>query len=38
MAAGNYALTPKGKIKRPSIEMLCKWVLEARNMIPGDDF
>lgn len=36
MEVGNSALTPGGKIKRPSIEMLCKWVLGAWNMIPGD--
>lgn len=36
MAAGNYALTPGGKIKRPPIKMLCEWVLEAWNMIPRD--
>uniref|UniRef100_A0A6B0UZR7 Putative pogo transposable element n=1 Tax=Ixodes ricinus TaxID=34613 RepID=A0A6B0UZR7_IXORI len=36
MAAGNYVLTPGGKIKRPSIEMLCEWILEAWKMIPAE--
>lgn len=33
MAEGEHALTPGGKIKRPSVELLCSWVSEAWGMI-----
>lgn len=36
MADGNHNLTPTGKIRRPSIDMLCGWILEAWSEIPGD--
>lgn len=29
MADGNHNLTPAGKIRRPSIAMLCGWILQA---------
>lgn len=34
MAEGNHDLTPAGKIRRPSIDMLCRWILEAWSVIP----
>lgn len=33
MAEGEHAPTPGGKIKRPSVELLCSWVSEAWGMI-----
>jgi hypothetical protein len=33
MAAGGRDLTLAGKIKRPSLELLCHWILGAWNMI-----
>lgn len=36
MADRNHNLTPTGKIRRPSIDMLCGWILEAWSEIPGD--
>jgi hypothetical protein len=33
MAAGGHDLTLAGKIKRPSLELLCDWILRAWNMI-----
>ncbi|KAH7978622.1 hypothetical protein HPB49_006154 [Dermacentor silvarum] len=29
MAAGQHDLTPSGKIRRPSVEVLCSWIVEA---------
>lgn len=34
MADGNHELTPGEKIKRPSIEQLCKWIKAAWDEIP----
>nr|XP_054928945.1 uncharacterized protein LOC129385819 [Dermacentor andersoni] len=36
MAAGNHDLTPAGKIRRPTIDMLCRWILEAWSVIPSE--
>jgi hypothetical protein len=36
MAAGGHDLTPAGKIRRPSLELLCDWILRAWNMISPD--
>jgi hypothetical protein len=33
MAARGHDQTPVGKIKRPSLELLCDWILRAWNMI-----
>lgn len=33
MAEGDHAMTPGGKIKKPSVEILCSWVIEAWSMI-----
>ena len=33
MANGDHQLTPSGKIKRPSIEVLCAWVINSLNLI-----
>lgn len=33
MAEGDHAMTPGGKIKKPSVELLCAWVMEAWAMI-----
>ena len=29
LLAGNHALTPSGKIKKPSVQLLCEWILQA---------
>lgn len=36
MAQGGHTLTPTGKIKRPSVELVCSWVLEAWRSLPDD--
>uniref|UniRef100_A0A1E1X208 Putative pogo transposable element n=1 Tax=Amblyomma aureolatum TaxID=187763 RepID=A0A1E1X208_9ACAR len=36
MAAGNHDLTPAGKIRRPTIDMLCRWIIEAWSVIPRE--
>jgi hypothetical protein len=33
MAKGGHELTPTGKIRRPSIEMMCDWIVRAWNMV-----
>jgi hypothetical protein len=33
MAKGGHKLTPTGKIRRPSIEMMCDWIVKAWNMV-----
>lgn len=33
MAEGQHALTPSGKIRRPSVELLCDWIAEAWRMV-----
>jgi hypothetical protein len=32
MAKGGHELMPTGKIRRPSTEMMCDWIVIARNM------
>lgn len=34
MAKGDHDLTPAGKIRPPSIDMLCRWILEVWSAIP----
>lgn len=36
MAGGGHALTPTGKVKRPSVELVCSWILEAWRSLPAD--
>uniref|UniRef100_A0A023GJZ4 Putative tigger transposase n=1 Tax=Amblyomma triste TaxID=251400 RepID=A0A023GJZ4_AMBTT len=36
MAMGQHDLTPSGKIRRPSVEMLCSWITEAWSSIPDE--
>jgi hypothetical protein len=33
MAKGGHELMPTGKIRRPSIEMMCDWIVRAWNMV-----
>ena len=33
MAEGGHSLTPTGKIRRPSIELMCSWILRAWDMV-----
>ena len=33
MAEGGYSLTPTGKIRRPSIELMCSWTVRAWDMV-----
>ena len=33
MAEGGHSLTPTGKIRRPSIELMCSWVVRAWDMM-----
>ena len=32
MAEGGHSLTPTGKIRRPSIELMCSWIVRAWDM------
>lgn len=34
--AGGHQLTPGGKIKRPPVEMLCAWIVEAWQAISDE--
>ncbi|KAH7957957.1 hypothetical protein HPB51_028058 [Rhipicephalus microplus] len=36
MEASNYDFTPNGKIRRPSVEVLCSWILEMRSTISDE--
>lgn len=36
MAAGDHDFTPSGKIRRPSVEVLCSWILEAWSTISDE--
>lgn len=36
MAGGQHQLTPGGKIKRPPVEMLCAWIVEAWQAISDE--
>ena len=33
MAEGGHSLTPTGKIRRPSIELMCSWIVTAWDMV-----
>ena len=33
MVEGGYSLTPTGKIRRPSIELMCSWIVSAWDMV-----
>ena len=33
MAEGGHSLTPTGKIRRPSIELMCSWIVRAWDMV-----
>ena len=33
MAEGGHSLTPTGKIRRPSIELKCSWIVRAWDMV-----
>jgi hypothetical protein len=33
MAAGEHEFTPTGEIKRPDVEQLCEWIIEAWTCI-----
>jgi hypothetical protein len=33
MAEGGHSLTPTGKIRRPSIELMCSWTVRAWDMV-----
>lgn len=34
--AGDHALTPSGKIKKPSVALLCQWIISAWAMISSE--
>lgn len=36
MCAGDHSLTPTGRIKRPSLELVCEWICAAWDMISPD--
>ena len=33
MAEGGHSLTPTGMIRRPSIELMCSWIVRAWDMV-----
>jgi hypothetical protein len=33
MAEGRHSSTPTGKIRRPSIELMCSWIVRAWDMV-----
>ena len=33
MAEGGHSLIPTGKIRRPSIELMCSWIVRAWDMV-----
>ena len=33
MAEGGHSLTPTGKIRRPSIGLMCSWIVRAWDMV-----
>ena len=35
LLSGNHALTPTGKIQKPSVRLLCEWILHAWDAIPS---
>lgn len=36
MCEGEHTFTPTGKIKRPSIQLMCEWILQSWSMISAD--
>ena len=36
LLAGDHALTPTGKIKKPEVRALCEWILQAWNEVSSE--